>query len=816
MMFTTLRRWFQKPKHRTVVRPENRFRLRPRFDQLEDRVVPAMVDLTPGVGTFGTINGAVYEYTDIDGQSTGTGVFDTFVQIQRGGNEEGYNYDRDGVVSNGGSQVSPQFNEKNDAPHNHLVQLSDVPLRQFDLDENGLDENDPWYRQFRLDIAESGNEDSVRPLLSLDSVQIFLTAAPPHVTGGDSDGYSAGTLTDTDGTLYSPIYDMDANATDDPSNPGTDDNWVKLKDLLNGNGKGDMFLYVPASLFSGSGDQYVTLYSSLGFHETYVAGTETDSSFDEWSFSTEPPNTLDSSIVTIDRHPSADTAYDTATLSTTANGGPVFTGTVTYTLYEDPDGVPENGDETAIAYHTVTVNGTVPDSNIIDPNDGPLDAGSYYYIANYSGDGTYAPATGDPEPFSVVEITALVTIEVHKFEDNNGDGTRNGADADIAWDITIEVGAYSFAVTTGTPEAFDNNNDNDTDDVGEASFDGNTLTVTVLDADLAAGISWSAEEASVPGWTPTTDTIFDGTLTTAESSAIVEFGNFENIVISGYKFYDVNTDGDFDGVANGEGKIPGWTITVYNDNDASGDISTGDTTEVVTTTDAQGNYQVSIPHAGQFLIVESTTPPTGFTQTGWMPTTDILQATAALQSGGTGSAIFGNVELGKGGGLTLGFWSNKNGKAAMTNGPGGMTGALSSLSVLNLRKADGSNFDPATYDQFRNWILSATATNMAYMLSAQLAAMELNVRQGFVNGGALIYAPGTDSANAAGFATVNAVMAEADAALLANGNTTAAGADRTHQEALKNALDRANNNQTFVLAWHDTNNNGVVDAGEIY
>ena len=51
---------------------------------------------------------------------------------------------------------------------------------------------------------------------------------------------------------------------------------------------------------------------------------------------------------------------------------------------------------------------------------------------------------------------------------------------------------------------------------------------------------------------------------------------------------------------------------------------------------------------------------------------------------------FGNLCLGAGGGLTLGFWSNKNGKA--------LFGAddLALMVSLNLRNASGSNFDPAT------------------------------------------------------------------------------------------------------------------------
>lgn len=41
-------------------------------------------------------------------------------------------------------------------------------------------------------------------------------------------------------------------------------------------------------------------------------------------------------------------------------------------------------------------------------------------------------------------------------------------------------------------------------------------------------------------------------------------------------------------------------------------------------------------------------------------------------------------------------------------------------------------------------------------------------------------------------------MNEANVSLGANGYTVAAGATRTYQQALKNALDRANNNLNFV------------------
>jgi hypothetical protein len=149
----------------------------------------------------------------------------------------------------------------------------------------------------------------------------------------------------------------------------------------------------------------------------------------------------------------------------------------------------------------------------------------------------------------------------------------------------------------------------------------------------------------------------------------------------------------------------------------------------------------------------------------------------------------------------LNVGSNKNGQAKI-----GSDDLTFLSSKLNLKDGSGKDFDPTTYTQLRTWLLNSTATNMAYMLSVQLATMELAVYNGLVNGNSLIYAPGMMSANSAtpplGFATVNAVMSEAKSALGSCGTpcdaTTANIARRAYFELLKNALDKANNNLTFV------------------
>jgi hypothetical protein len=251
------------------------------------------------------------------------------------------------------------------------------------------------------------------------------------------------------------------------------------------------------------------------------------------------------------------------------------------------------------------------------------------------------------------------------------------------------------------------------------------------------------------------------------------------------KFYDANLNGVKDA---GEVELSGWKVEVLNLVDPFASPGIDYTEWLIQTNTFLGDPPVRVSLQGtEFMPIElnwyTTTPGPLTVQ---VPTTPDVADAAVM--------AFGNVCTGAGGGLTLGFWSNKNGQA--------LFGAddLAALVGLNLRNAAGLHFDPSSYTAYRTWSLNATATNMAYMLSAQLAAMKLNVFNGKVSGGAMIYAPGTMSANALGFASVSGVMDEANASLGTDGYTVASGATRTYQEALKNALDNANNNKTFVQA----------------
>ena len=210
-----------------------------------------MIDLTTA-GASGELNGAIFEQINL--QSTGTGVIDSFAQIGAANQTavQGYNTTVNNVFNNG---APDNFNHSITIGMIQVVSLESVD-----------------YYQFLLDINENNNR-ALDQYLSLDEVQIFVGgAANPSSTSFDANGILQGV-----GTL---VYDMENNAG----------NWVALDFSLNsGSGGGDMFLYVPVTNFGGAAsDAIVTLYSHFGAQglnpEEYGAGNFGNSDgFEEWA-----------------------------------------------------------------------------------------------------------------------------------------------------------------------------------------------------------------------------------------------------------------------------------------------------------------------------------------------------------------------------------------------------------------------------------------------------------------------------------------------------------------------------------------------------
>jgi len=239
------------------------------------------------------------------------------------------------------------------------------------------------------------------------------------------------------------------------------------------------------------------------------------------------------------------------------------------------------------------------------------------------------------------------------------------------------------------------------------------------------------------------------------------------------KFYDANANGIFD---NGDVPIPNWKFFV--------DDLCRFTPECVTL------------DAGSYNVCEDT--PAELT---WFHTTPTC-VIATVTQGQTTNVEFGNLCLGGGGGLTLGFWSNKNGQALET------AADFTALNAMCLRNANGTikMFTGSLSQQksaLHDWLLGATATNMANMLSAQLAAMKLNVLHNKVSGTALVYAGSCGNTGVGGaFITINdlmnAAVSDPTCGLCVAGSTLAGNPCRATQECWKTTLDNANNNLNFV------------------
>ena len=274
-------------------------------------------------------------------------------------------------------------------------------------------------------------------------------------------------------------------------------------------------------------------------------------------------------------------------------------------------------------------------------------------------------------------------------------------------------------------------------------------------------------------------------------------GGGTEITLSGTKFYDLNVDGIKDPTEVG---IPGFIIIV---------IVNG-TPFATTTTDANGGWTVSGVPVGATIRVCEVLPPANPDGSFWLQTApDVnVQFNDRCYFGTTTDADitdldFGNVCLrNASGGFTLGFWSNKNGQALITGSD------LCALNGLCLTNATGGIFDPVagcpapTASQItsaktalKNWLLSANAINMAYMLSAQLTATKLDTLHGLNPNTIVLLTPAEAACFGSNTAVISTVMSQANSSLCANPNTTAGSPQRSYQECLKNILDDINNNR---------------------
>lgn len=177
-----------------------------------------------GATSSGWLNGAFFSRTASHG--SGTGNIQAFLRVQQHGNattEKGYNSDYRPM----------QFDENNDAPSNHSVLFSSVPIVMI---------GEVKYREFLLDAKEND-------AMYLTTLEFYLETSPSLT------GYPA--------NFTNLKWNLD----------GAGDDSIKLDNTSGGNGTTDMYAYIPDSAFSGS-NPYLYLYCEF---------TGTESSFEEWA-----------------------------------------------------------------------------------------------------------------------------------------------------------------------------------------------------------------------------------------------------------------------------------------------------------------------------------------------------------------------------------------------------------------------------------------------------------------------------------------------------------------------------------------------------
>ena len=248
------------------------------------------------------------------------------------------------------------------------------------------------------------------------------------------------------------------------------------------------------------------------------------------------------------------------------------------------------------------------------------------------------------------------------------------------------------------------------------------------------------------------------------------------------KYYDKNANGYPD---TGEPSLTGWPFCI--------NPLDGGTPALVTQLTANGGCATwsNLSTPGDYIVTEADA-----NESNWHHSTGGTSM-IMLASGGDETRRFGNYCTAPGGGLTMGFWSNKNGNKIITGNTSGtgttlLPAVVTLLNSCQLVNANGTiHTFTNSYSAFRTWLLGANATNMAYMLSAQLAALKLNVYNGNVDGNAF---------DLCSHNTVNNLITAACDSMTGPGNqlVLAGNPSRPGQEMLKNCIDGINNNGDLI------------------
>lgn len=206
--------------------------------------------------------------------STGTGVFQPFVRVQRstgggsGGLENGFNTDA--------KNPNVNFNTK-EGIWTHSVLFGDLGTVMM---------NGKTYYELQLDANQLGSSHSMQNRITITDLQIYVgpdpnLANPEGVGSGPyGNGFTGTIFTPGGGSLLNhlPVWTLDSLVN------GNVDVILQASICDSngqcGSGHGDMDLFIPTSLFSGNASDYFVFYSEYsggndGFEEwRYLAGQQ--------------------------------------------------------------------------------------------------------------------------------------------------------------------------------------------------------------------------------------------------------------------------------------------------------------------------------------------------------------------------------------------------------------------------------------------------------------------------------------------------------------------------------------------------------------
>jgi hypothetical protein len=185
-------------------------------------------------------------------------------------------------------------------------------------------------------------------------------------------------------------------------------------------------------------------------------------------------------------------------------------------------------------------------------------------------------------------------------------------------------------------------------------------------------------EEILPGWTPTTYTWAEFTITSGAAIELDPFGNFKDVCIPLFKYEDMDGDGNYN---EGDHPIEGWMFTV------SGPCFD---TPVQVYTNVDGKAGVTVTMAGTYLIVEED-------RAGWMHVNPSDgTATAEIVSGMMFKTFeFGNFMLGQITGQKFYDWNANGimdeGEPGLANWVIWINGTLVSGEFLDITRLTDSN-----------------------------------------------------------------------------------------------------------------------------